>query len=50
MVWGGIIVAAQVADAFQTATPLAAGHRGASALLIAWEALLIDCQMEWEDI
>ncbi len=50
MLWGGIIVAAQVTDACQTAIPLSARHRGASALVITWEALLIDSQMEWEDI
>ncbi|HUB44520.1 MAG TPA: hypothetical protein VMB73_06010 [Acetobacteraceae bacterium] len=50
MVWGGIIAAAQVADALQNAIPFAARFRGTNALLAALEALLIDCQMEWEVI
>jgi hypothetical protein len=50
MVWGGIIAAAQVADALQNAIPFAARFRGTNALVAALEALLIDCQMEWEDI
>lgn len=50
MVWGSIIAAAQVADALQNAIPFSARFRGANALLTALDALLIDCQMEWEDI
>ncbi|HUB11704.1 MAG TPA: hypothetical protein VMB34_07075 [Acetobacteraceae bacterium] len=50
MVWGGIIAAAQVADALQSAVPFSARFRSTNALLVALEALLIDCQMEWEDI
>ena len=50
MVWGGIIAAAQVADALQNAIPFASRFRGTNALLVALDALLIDCQMEWEDI
>jgi hypothetical protein len=50
MLWGGIIAAAQVADALQNATALAARHRGTSALVMTLDALFIDCQMEWEDI
>ncbi len=50
MVWGGIIAAAQVADALQNAIPFAARFRGTNALLVMLDALLIDCQMEWEDI
>jgi hypothetical protein len=50
MVWGGIIAGAQVADALQSAIPFAARFRGTNALLAALDALLIDCQLEWEDI
>jgi|GEM_PF-2228495 len=50
MLWGGIIVAAQIADACQNALPLASRYRGTTALVVALEALLIDSQMEWEDI
>lgn len=50
MVWGGIIAAAQVADALQNAIPFAARYRGTSALVMSLDALFIDCQMEWEDI
>ena len=50
MVWGGIIAAAQVADALQNAIPFAARFRGTNALVVALDALLIDCLMEWEDI
>jgi len=50
MVWGGIIAAAQVADALQNAVPFTARYRGTSALVMTLDALLIDCQMEWEDI
>jgi hypothetical protein len=50
MVWGGIIAAAQVADALQHAIPFAARFRGTNALVVALDALLIDCMMEWEDI
>ena len=50
MVWGGIIAAAQVADALQNAIPFAARFRGTNALCATLDALFIDCQMEWEDI
>jgi hypothetical protein len=50
MVWGGIIAAAQVADALQNAIPFAARFRGTNALCSTFDALFIDCQMEWEDI
>ena len=50
MVWGGIIAAAQVADALQNAVPFAARYRGTSAFVMTLDALFIDCQMEWEDI
>ncbi len=50
MLWGGIIAAAQVADALQHAIPFAARFRGTNALCSALDALFIDCQMEWEDI
>ena len=50
MVWGGIIAAAQVADALQNAIPFAARFRGTTALCSTLDALFIDCQMEWEDI
>jgi hypothetical protein len=49
MVWGGIIAAAQVADALQNAIPFAARFR-TNALCSTFDALFIDCQMEWEDI
>jgi hypothetical protein len=50
MVWSGVIVAAQVADALQNAMAFTARYRGTSALVNTLDALLIDCQMEWEDI
>jgi hypothetical protein len=50
MVWGGIIAAAQVADALQNAIPFATRHRGTIALVAGLDALLIDCLAEWEDI
>lgn len=50
MLWGGIIAAAQVADALQNAIPFAARFRGTNALCATLDALFIDCQMEWEDI
>jgi hypothetical protein len=50
MIWGGIIAAAQVADALQNAIPFAARLRGTNALCATLDALFIDCQMEWEDI
>jgi hypothetical protein len=50
MVWGGIIAAAQVADALQNAIPFTARYRGTSALVATLDALLVDCLMEWEDI
>ncbi len=50
MLWGGIIAAAQVADALQNAIPFASRHRGTSALVVSLDALFIDCQREWEDI
>jgi hypothetical protein len=50
MVWGGIIAAAQVADALQNAIPFAARFRGTNALCATLDALFIECQMEWEDI
>jgi hypothetical protein len=50
MLWGGIIAAAQVADALQNAIPFASRLRGTSALCATPDALFIDCQMEWEDI
>jgi hypothetical protein len=48
MLCGGIIAAAQVADALQNAIPFTARYRGTSAL--ALDALLIDCHMQWEDV
>jgi len=50
MVWGGIIAAAQVADALQNALTLSVRYRGASAFATTLDALFIDCQMEWEDV
>jgi hypothetical protein len=50
MLWGGIIAAAQVADALQNAIPFAARFRGTNALSATLDALFIDCQMEWETI
>ena len=50
MVWGGVIAAAQVADALQNAIPFAARFRGTNALCATLDALFIDCQMEWEEI
>jgi hypothetical protein len=50
MLWGGIIAAAQVADALQNAIPFTARFRGTNALCATLDALFIDCQMEWEDI
>jgi hypothetical protein len=50
LLWGGIIAAAQFADAMQRATPLRARHRGATALVVALDGLMIDALMEWEDV
>jgi hypothetical protein len=50
LVWGGIIAASQVADALQSAIPLAARFRGTNTLCATFDALFIDCQVEWEDI
>jgi hypothetical protein len=50
MVWGGIIAAAQVADALQNTIPFAARLRGTNGLCPTLDALFIDCQIEWEDI
>lgn len=50
MIWGGIIAAAQIADALQNAMGYTARLRGATALSFALEALFIDCLMEWEDV
>jgi hypothetical protein len=48
--WGGIIVASQVAEAVQNALPLVTRERGLRALVTALDALLIDALLEWEDI
>jgi hypothetical protein len=50
MVWGGIIAAAQVADALQNAIPFAARFRGTNALSATLDTLFIDRPMAWEDI
>jgi hypothetical protein len=50
MLWGGVIAAAQVTEAVERATGLPARARGTHALMIALDALFIDCQMEWEDV
>jgi hypothetical protein len=50
MLWGGIIAAAQVADAVQNAIPFATRLRGANALLLKLDALFIDCLVELESI
>ena len=50
MIWGGIIVASQVADAAQNAVGYQSRLEGATALSFALEALLIDCLMEWENV
>jgi hypothetical protein len=49
-VWGGIIVASQVAEAVVNALPLSARQKNLSAFALALEAILIDALMEWEDI
>jgi hypothetical protein len=48
--WGGIIVASQVAEAVVNALPLSARQKNLSAFALALEAILIDALMEWEDI
>ncbi len=50
MVWGGIIAAAQVADALQHAIPLAARVRGTSTFVTELDMIVTDCLAEWEDI
>jgi hypothetical protein len=49
-IWGGIIVASQVAEAVVNALPLSARQKNLSAFALALEAILIDALMEWEDI
>jgi hypothetical protein len=49
-VWGGIIVASQVAEAVVNALPLSARQKNLSAFALALEAILIDALLEWEDI
>jgi hypothetical protein len=49
-VWGGIIVASQVAEAVVNALPLSTRQKNLSAFALTLEAILIDALMEWEDI
>jgi hypothetical protein len=48
--WGGIIVASQVAQAVLTKLPLTARHKGLMAFTNALDAMLIDALLEWEDM
>ncbi len=48
--WGGIIAAAQVADALKGVFPFTKQYKAASDLTIALETLCIDAEEEWESI
>jgi hypothetical protein len=50
LLWGGIIAAAQLADALKEVVPFTARHKAASDLSIALESLLIEALYEWESV
>lgn len=50
MVWGGIIVVVQVADATQKALPISKHYQSLSTLVIALDTLHITALGEWEEI
>lgn len=50
MVWGGVIVAAQVADALRDVFPFTARHKAANDLLTTFDALRIEALHEAEDV
>ncbi len=50
LLWSGIIVAAQVADALKGVFPFTKQHEAASDLTVALEMLCIDAEEEWESI
>ncbi len=49
-IWAAVIVSVQVADALQRAIPWAARFTGTNELCAAFDALLIEAQLEWECI
>ncbi len=50
LIWGGIIVAAQVADALKDVFPFAARHKAANDLVVSLELLLIEALYEAERV
>jgi|HubBroStandDraft_1064217.scaffolds.fasta_scaffold64985_2 hypothetical protein len=50
MIWGGIIVASQVADALRDVFPFTVRHEAANDLVWSFEALLIDALHEAEGV
>jgi hypothetical protein len=50
MVWGGVIAAAQVADALKDVFPFTARHRAANDLVVTLEALRIEALYEAERV
>ena len=50
LLWGGIIAAAQVADAAQGAIPFNRQYHSASALVLTLDAMFITAVGEWEEI
>jgi len=50
LVWGGIIAAAQLADALKEVIPFTARQKEAGALSMTLDALLIETLYEWESI
>jgi len=50
LVWGGIIVAVQVADATQKTLPVSKQYQSLSALVIVLDTLFITALGEWEEI
>jgi hypothetical protein len=49
-IWAAVIVLVQVADALQRAVSWAARFTGTNELCAAFDALLIEAQLEWESI
>ena len=49
-IWAAVIVAVQIAEALQRAIPWAARFTGTNELCAAFDALLIEAQLEWESI
>ena len=49
-VWGGIIAAAQLADALKDAIPITARYKAVSGLVMSLDALFIEALYEWEGV